>query len=106
MKKSVVYSFILGKLYKMALRNIFRDRKRAAVVFISLFLGITTFNTIITIVASMDPDNFVAMFAESDVVLTNNTVFSLYNTVSPKQKFDDNFFELIASSVIHLKNRI
>lgn len=48
-----------GKPYKMAFRNIFRDRKRAFVVVLSLFIGIAIFASVLTSVVSLDVDNAV-----------------------------------------------
>ena len=74
----------------MALRNIFRNKKRSMVVFASLFLGITSFLAVNTILLSMDTDNLVADYIENDFRLTNNTLNpGLENGV--KQKFDDSF---------------
>ncbi len=91
--KSRVYSSVNGKPYKMAFRNIFRDRKRAAIVLLSLFLGITTFITITTLITSMDTDNYVASYLESDFMLQNNTVMVGY----PEQKFTSAFMDTIKS---------
>lgn len=63
-----------SKLNRMAIRNIFREKKRAFVVFLSLFLGITTFMTVNTLVLSMDTDNFVSSYLENDFDLYNNTM--------------------------------
>ena len=49
-----VWSFAHGKLSRMALRNIFRDKQRAGIVLFSLFLGVTTFLTVTTLVFSTD----------------------------------------------------
>jgi putative ABC transport system permease protein len=53
-RKSGVYSSANGKPYKMAIRNIFRNRKRAVVVMLSLFLSIVVFSTAMIIVSSID----------------------------------------------------
>lgn len=63
-----------SKLNRMAIRNIFREKKRAFVVFLSLFLGLTTFMTVNTLVLSMDTDNFVGSYLENDFDLYNNTL--------------------------------
>jgi len=63
-----------SKLSRMAQRNIFRDRKRAFIVFLSLFLGLTTFMTVNTLVLSMDTDNYIASYHENDFDLYNNTL--------------------------------
>lgn len=91
MKKSEFRSFAQGKPYRMALRNIFRDPKRAAVVLLSLFLGMTTFLSVTTLVTSMDMDNYVASYVKNDFILTNNTTFLISGDQEPKQKFTDAF---------------
>lgn len=80
------------KPYVMAFRNIFRDKKRAVIVLLSLFLGLTTFLTVTTLVGSMSTDNYVASLFESDFVLGNNASLDL---ASPKQEFDSAFLEKI-----------
>lgn len=45
-----------GKPYKMAIRNIFRDGRRASVVILSLFLSIVVFTSVLTVVTSIDID--------------------------------------------------
>lgn len=89
-----VHTSAHGKPYRMAWRNIFRDRKRAIIVLLSLFLGMTTFIAVTTLVASMDTDNYVASYIDSDFVLRNNTAIAGYG---PKQKFDAAFIDAIRS---------
>ncbi len=82
-------SFAHGKSYKMAFRNIFRDKKRAGVVLLSLFLGITTFLTVTTLVFSMNIAKYIDSTFESDFVLKNSEW--------PTQKFDKAFIEKLES---------
>jgi len=63
-----------AKLHRMALRNIFRDKKRAITVFMSLFLGLSTFLVVNTIIISMNTDNFIETYVEDDFALTNGTM--------------------------------
>ncbi|QJD86907.1 ABC transporter permease [Cohnella herbarum] len=63
-----------AKLHRMALRNLFRDKKRAATVFLSLFLGMTTFLTVNTLVLSMNTDNFVDTYVDNDFDIENSTI--------------------------------
>jgi len=74
-----------GKPYKMAFRNIFRDKKRAAVVLLSLFLGVATFLTVTTLVFSMNVDRYIDSTFDSDFVLENSAW--------PTQKFDNAFIK-------------
>ncbi len=84
-----------GKVHKMAFRNVFRNRRRAAVVFLSLFMGLTTFMLVNTLVLSMDTENYVNSYVENDFTLTNNTFFQ--NGTGVKQKFDNDFMSTLKS---------
>jgi len=96
-KRNAFRSSAHGKPFKMAIRNIFRERKRALIVLLSLFLGLTTFIAITTLVTSMDTDNYVASYVPNDFMLTNNTTFMINGENPPKQKFSDDFLETIRS---------
>ena len=60
-----------GKLYKMAWYNVFRDKKRAILVFLSLFMGILTFLSVITFMNSLSVDNYQQKYYPNDFELTN-----------------------------------
>lgn len=61
-----------GKPVRMAWRNIFRDKKRTGIVLLSLFLGVTTFLTVTTLVFSTDISKYIDSTFESDFVLKNS----------------------------------
>uniref|UniRef100_UPI000A41311A ABC transporter permease n=1 Tax=Ruminiclostridium josui TaxID=1499 RepID=UPI000A41311A len=84
-----------GKVQKMAFRNVFRNRRRAAIVLLSLFMGITTFMLVNTLVLSMDTENYVNSYMDNDFTLTNNTFFQ--NGTGIKQKFDNDFISKLES---------
>lgn len=98
--KTCITSSTHGSPFKMAFRNMFRDRKRAYIVLISLFLGITTFLAITTLVTSMDTDNYVASYFKEDFKIKNNTREYFGDK---KHKFDDDFLSKI-QSLTHLEN--
>lgn len=56
---AAVHRPIKGKPFRMAARNVFRDKKRAAIVMLSLFLSITVFTSVMTIVNGIDIDSYV-----------------------------------------------
>ena len=60
------------KLSKMAWNNIFREKKSAALVFTSLFLGLCLFLVTTGILSGLSPQNFVNQWGEADFVLTYN----------------------------------
>ncbi len=67
-----------GKPYKMALRNIFRNRKRAMIVMLSLFLGIIVFTSSMTIVNSMDIDYRINSEYDYDFSITSKNFIAGY----------------------------
>lgn len=80
-----IRSLAHGKPYRMAWRNIFRDKKRAGVVLFSLFLGVTTFLSVTTLVFSTDISKYIDSTFESDFVLNNEAW--------PTQKLDASLAE-------------
>lgn len=62
-----------GKPYKMAFRNVFREKKRAILVFASLFMGTMAFLSVNTFIGSMKFENYV------DVYLPNDYSIYTYN---------------------------
>ena len=80
-----IRSLAHGKPYRMAWRNIFRDKKRAGVVLFSLFLGVTTFLSVTTLVFSTEISKYIDSTFESDFVLDNEAW--------PMQKLDASLVE-------------
>lgn len=80
-----------GKLYKMAWYNVFRDKKRAIVVFLSLFMGIITFLSINTFLDSLGVDNFINKYNKNDFKVEN------ININIDKQKIDKSLVDDIKS---------
>lgn len=60
-----------GKLYKMAWHNVFRDKKRAVLVFLSLFMGIMTFLSVNTFMNSISLDNYAKRYLPNDFDIQN-----------------------------------
>lgn len=58
-----------GKLYKMAFRNVFREKKRTFLVFASLFMGTMAFLSVDTFVGSMKLENYINYYLPNDFVI-------------------------------------
>lgn len=84
-----VRSVAHGKPVRMAWRNIFRDKKRTGIVLLSLFLGVTTFLTVTTLVFSTDISKYIDSTFESDFVLKNSAW--------PAQSLDNSLAEQLMS---------
>ena len=58
-----------SKLYKMAWYNVFREKKRAIIVFLSLFMGIITFLSVNTFLNSISVENYIDRYVKNDFVI-------------------------------------
>lgn len=84
--------YIKKILPKMAFGNVFRDKKRAWMIFSSLFLGGASFVLVTVLVSSLDTDRFIESIVASDIVIENRST-----SQSNPQLFDPFFVEEIAS---------
>lgn len=62
-----------GKIYKMAYRNVFREKKRAVLVFASLFMGTMAFLSVNTFIGSMKLENYVDFYLPNDYNIYTNS---------------------------------
>lgn len=84
-----------GKLHIMAFHNVFRDKKRAVLVFMSLFMGITVILGVNGIVGSITGENYAKAYTDYDFQYID-TQFTQYEHDSKEiQQFDDRFIEQI-----------
>ncbi len=67
-----------GKLYIMAIRNIFRDRKRVFIVVLSLFFSITIFTVVTTAVNSIDINDYIDAEYTYDFILGSTDKNKIY----------------------------
>ena len=61
-------------LYRMALRNVFRSRKRAVLVFLSLFMGLEVFLAVFTIFSNPNWEYSAVVDAPYDFVISDATI--------------------------------
>ena len=66
-----------GKIYRMALSNLARSKRKTAIVIVSLSLAIVLLNSIFTVTASFDIDNYLKKFVSSDFLIGNAKYFGL-----------------------------
>ncbi|MDR1664827.1 MAG: ABC transporter permease, partial [Clostridiales bacterium] len=76
-----------GKLYKMALSNLGRNKKRTALVLTSLSLSLVLLNTVFTLSQGVDMDKYLSKFVDTDFLFAhadyfNNRYYSAENAVS------------------------
>lgn len=70
-----------GKIYRMSFSNVFRDKKRAIVVFLSLFMGCITMLSFKAFIGCLDVNNFIDENVPHDFEYQNMTVDeNVFNT--------------------------
>ena len=80
-----------GKIRKMAFHNVFRDRKRAVLVFASLFMGTMTFLSVYSYFSSFGVENYLDEYYPDDFT---------YQSIPPleEEKFDSEFIESVKAT--------
>ena len=74
-------------MWRMALSNVGRNKKRTMLVIISLSLSIVLMDTVVTLSDSIDMDKFVSKFSDTDFLIAhadyfNNEFLGVENQVS------------------------
>lgn len=71
-KKAVVKKSTQGaKIYRMALANLGRNKKRTILVILSMTLSLVLFNTVFTLSGGFDIDKYVSRFLNKDFILSS-----------------------------------
>lgn len=85
-----------GKLHIMAFHNIFRDKKRAVLVFMSLFLGVVTILGVDGFLGSLNSENYVRKYTDYDFQYLDTQFTQYEQTKQEKAQFDKIFLEQVA----------
>jgi putative ABC transport system permease protein len=64
-----------GKMPRMALANLGRNKKRTVLVVISMSLSLVLFNTVFTLSRSIDMDKFLSRFVDTDFLIAHADYF-------------------------------
>lgn len=75
-----------GKVWRMALRNLGRNKKKTALVLISLCLSLTIFNYIFINTKSFDLEKYISMVASSDFYMADKSYLEPMSTYNPKEE--------------------
>lgn len=85
-----------GKLYIMAFHNVFRDKKRAFLVFLSLFLGTVTILGVNGILGSINGENYVDQYMKYDFRYTDLQFTQFENFEKETPQFDERFIDQLS----------
>lgn len=86
-----------AKIYRMALANLGRNRKRTVLVIVSMTLSLVLFNTVFTFSSGFDIDKYIAKFVNTDFVISTADYFQFrYETSS--NDLSESFIETVMES--------
>lgn len=84
-----------GRLSVMAFHNVFRDKKRAILVFMSLFMGITMILGVNGIIGSVKAENFIKTYMDYNFEYTDVQFVQPEQPNKEVPQFDEHFVEQI-----------
>jgi len=83
-----------GKMYRIALTNLGRNKKRTILVVISLSLSLVLLNTVFTLSQSIDMDKFLSKFVDTDFLIAHADYFQ--NKFSgPENQTTESFIQAV-----------
>lgn len=82
-----------GKLRRMALANVFRSRKKALLVTISLSLSLIILNCTYTMVKGFDMDTYLSKMITSDFIIGDFGYFNVYVGYEGQQTISEEFLQ-------------
>lgn len=84
-----------GKLYRMAYRNVFREKKRAVLVFASLFMGTMSLLSVNAFVGSLDVNNYIDYYVQNDYSIYTGSSKGEEDTEEADRQFAEDLFQQI-----------
>ncbi len=83
-----------GKIYRMSLSNLSRNRKRTIITILSLSLSLVLLNSVFTLTNSFDLDKFISL--ETDFIIGNSNYFNITNGFHYKEdELSNDFVEAV-----------
>lgn len=87
-----------AKLYKMALANLGRDKKKTVIVVISMSLSLILLNSVYTVSNGFDLDKYLNKFVQTDFLIGNANYFNVLNGFhSEDDALSERFINVVSS---------
>lgn len=90
-----------AKIYRMALSNLGRNRKRTLLVILSMTLSLVLFHTVFTLSRGFDIEKYVAKFVNKDFVISTADYFN-YKFETSKMELTTSFVEAVRQHEAYL----
>ncbi len=85
-----------GKMTRMALSNLGRNKKRTVLVILSLSLSLVLLNTVFTLSQSIDMDKYLSKFVDTDFLIAHADYFN-YDFYGPDNETSERFVQAVES---------
>jgi len=84
------------RIWKMALSNIGRNRRRAVIVIISISLSLVLLNTVFTLSSGFDMDKYLSRFVNTDFLIGHANYFNMNHFRQPEDALSEEFVSAVA----------
>ena len=84
-----------AKIYRMAWSNLFRSRKKAALVIASLSVGLILFNIVYTYVVSFDINKFLESYINGDFLIADADYFNFARSYEPSRTLSEDLLSQV-----------
>ena len=85
-----------AKIYRMALSNLGRNKKRTILVIISMTLSLVLFNTVFTLASGFDVEKYVEKFVNKDFIISTADYFNFkFGNSDSKNDLSTSFIEAV-----------
>ncbi|MBU5675099.1 ABC transporter permease [Alkaliphilus sp. MSJ-5] len=94
-RKKMKHSTDGGKLWRMALSNLGRNKKRTIIAIISMTLSLVLLNSVFTISSGFDMDKFVSKFVDTDFLIGHANYFNMNHFRFPEDELSESFISAV-----------
>jgi putative ABC transport system permease protein len=86
-----------GKIHRMALSNLGRDRRRTVLVIVSLSLSLILLNTVFSLSRGFDMDKYLSKFVDTDFLIGHANYFNQNHFIHPEDELSESFISAVKS---------
>ena len=94
-KKKIKNSTDGGKIWKMALSNLGRNKKRTFIAILSMTLGLVLLNSVFTLANGFDMNKYISKFVDNDFLIGHANYFNMNRFRSPEDELSENFISSV-----------
>jgi len=94
-RKKIKKSTDGGKIWKMALSNLGRNKKRTIISILSMTLGLILLNSVFTFANGFDINKYISRFVDTDFLIGHANYFNMNRFRFPEDELSENFISTV-----------